>query len=53
MTTAIDDPADTSVSKQHPLLRKVLVVDDERDLADMTAIMLNLHGLKVEVAYSA
>jgi CheY-like chemotaxis protein len=47
------DQANASVSKQRPLLRKVLVVDDERDLADMTAALLSLHGLKVEVAYSA
>lgn len=35
------------------LLRKVLVVDDERDLADITAALLNAHGLDVLVAYSA
>lgn len=41
----------TSPSKG--LLRKVLVVDDERDLADMTAALLDAHGLDVLVAYSA
>jgi two-component system OmpR family response regulator len=35
------------------LLRKVLVVDDEVDLADMAATLLNAHGLEVVVAYSA
>lgn len=33
-------------------LRKVLVVDDEPDLADITAMMLGYHGLDVLVAYS-
>ena len=32
---------------------KVLVVDDERDLADLTELLLCSHGLKVAVAYSA
>lgn len=36
-----------------PLLRKVLVVDDEVDLADMAAALLRAHGLEVAVAYSA
>jgi CheY-like chemotaxis protein len=35
-----------------PLLRKVLVVDDEADLADMAAALLSAHGLEVVVAYS-
>jgi CheY-like chemotaxis protein len=34
------------------LLRKVLVVDDEQDLADMAAALLSAHGLEVVVAYS-
>ena len=34
------------------LLRKVLVVDDERDLADMAEALLGAHGLDVAVAYS-
>ena len=35
------------------LLRKVLVVDDERDLADMAETLLGSRGLEVRVAYSA
>lgn len=35
------------------LLRKVLVVDDEQDLADMAAALLGAHGLEVVAAYSA
>jgi two-component system OmpR family response regulator len=35
------------------LLRKVLVVDDEEDLADMAAALLRVRGLEVMVAYSA
>jgi len=35
------------------LLRKVLVVDDEQDLADMAAALLDACGLEVVVAYSA
>lgn len=35
-----------------PLLRKVLVVDDEEDLADMAQMLLDAHGLDVVVAYS-
>jgi CheY-like chemotaxis protein len=34
------------------LLRKVLVVDDEQDLADLAAALLSAHGLEVLVAYS-
>lgn len=34
------------------MLRKVLVVDDETDLADMAAILLGARGLEVVVAYS-
>lgn len=33
--------------------RKVLVVDDERDLADLAAALLSGHGLDVRVAYGA
>jgi two-component system OmpR family response regulator len=36
-----------------PLLRKVLLVDDEKDLADMAAFLLEARGLEVLVAYSA
>lgn len=35
----------------HPI-RKVLVVDDERDLAELAAALLSSHGLAVAVAYS-
>jgi CheY-like chemotaxis protein len=35
------------------LLRKVLVVDDDEDLAEMAAALLEAHGLEVLVAYSA
>ena len=38
---------------QLPQVRKVLVVDDERDLADMAQALLGAHGLDVVVAYSA
>ena len=34
-------------------LRKVLVVDDERDLVDLAELLLCSHGLQVAVAYSA
>lgn len=33
--------------------RKVLVVDDEGDLADLAAALLNSHGIGASVAYSA
>jgi two-component system OmpR family response regulator len=36
-----------------PLLRKVLIVDDEQDLADMASFLLQARGLEVLVAYSA
>jgi CheY-like chemotaxis protein len=42
-----------SMSKSPSMLRKVLVVDDDRDLADMTATLLGLHRLTALVAYSA
>ena len=35
------------------LLRKVLVIDDETELADLTAILLNASGLEAVTAYSA
>jgi len=45
---------DSLASHARPsLLRKVLVVDDEHDLADVTGAMLSLHGLDVLVSYSA
>lgn len=46
-----DDPCSGGISST--MLRKVLVVDDERDLADLTADLLSAHGLDVLVAYSA
>lgn len=44
---------DSSAAGSGATLRKVLVVDDERDLADITAVMLRFHGLDVVVAYCA
>lgn len=32
-------------------VRKILVVDDNVDAADLTAEILRMHGLKVDVAY--
>jgi len=46
------DASDVSEAPQ-ALLRKVLVVDDEEDLADLAAALLEAHGLDVLVAYSA
>jgi two-component system, OmpR family, response regulator len=45
------DPAEALAPRA--LLRKVLVVDDEQDLADMAGALLGAHGLDVLVAYSA
>jgi two-component system, OmpR family, response regulator len=36
-----------------PLPRRILVVDDERDLADLAEALLCAYGLDVRVAYSA
>lgn len=36
-----------------PVPLKILVVDDERDLADMAELLFNTHGFEVLVAYSA
>ena len=50
------DPANTETAlaqASQQLLRKVLVVDDEQDLADMAGALLAAHGLDVLVAYSA
>lgn len=33
--------------------RRVLVVDDEPDLADVTGALLRYHGFEVSIAYSA
>jgi CheY-like chemotaxis protein len=44
-----EEPGDTLDTE----LRKVLVVDDERELADLAELLLCSCGLKVTVAYSA
>lgn len=44
---------ETASPARLPQLRKVLVVDDEQDLADMAQALLGAHGLDVVVAYSA
>ncbi len=49
---AVEGP-DAAQLPQLPQLRRVLVVDDERDLADMAQALLGAHGLDVVVAYSA
>jgi CheY-like chemotaxis protein len=48
-TEAQEAPGDTPDTE----LRKVLVVDDERDLADLAGLLLCSCGLGVTVAYSA
>jgi CheY-like chemotaxis protein len=40
-----------SVRKAAPAARRVLVVDDNRDGADTTAMLLQLQGHEVQVAY--
>lgn len=45
--------AEAAAPSRSPQLRKVLVVDDEQDLADMAEALLGAHGLDVVVAYSA
>ena len=57
-TQAPPDPyvSDAGEAQERPgqaLLRKVLVVDDERDLADVAAALLGAHGLEAMTAYSA
>ena len=49
----MDVAPDESGPAAGALLRKVLVVDDERDLADMAETLLGSRGLEVRVAYSA
>jgi len=44
-----DDPAPASA----PKLRKVLVIDDQPDLADLVGALLCGHGLDARVAHSA
>jgi CheY-like chemotaxis protein len=47
-------PLDEDSATAAPLLlRKVLVVDDETDLADLASMLLSAHGLDVVTAYSA
>lgn len=40
-----------SIRKAEPAARRVLVVDDNRDSADSMAMLLQLHGHEVRVAY--
>jgi two-component system OmpR family response regulator len=49
---AYDDAVAGQTQGAGALLRKVLVVDDEQDLADLAATLLNARGLDVVVAYS-
>lgn len=44
------EAASTTVPK---IVKKVLVVDDEVDLADVASMLLSAHGLDVVTAYSA
>lgn len=45
------DPQQGIGSELNP--KKILVVDDEKDLADISLALLGLHGLNAVVAYSA
>jgi CheY-like chemotaxis protein len=45
-------PDEAAGKDAHTLLRKVLVVDDEPDLAEFAAALLDAHGLEVVVAHS-
>lgn len=45
--------AKADAAESRGLVRKVLVVDDEPDLADTAGMLLNAYGLEVVVAYSA
>ena len=47
------EPAPEETPHQGGLVRKVLVVDDEADLADLAEALLGSHGLEVVVANSA
>jgi CheY-like chemotaxis protein len=46
-------PGDEETGAAAGLVRKVLVVDDEVDLADMAEALLGSRGLDVVIAYSA
>lgn len=46
-----DEPAPAPAPAR--VLRRILVVDDEPDLADLAAALLEAHGFEVETAYSA
>lgn len=46
-----DGPRESGAAAPSP--RTVLVVDDQRDLADMAEMLLSSYGMEVRVAYSA
>lgn len=50
---AIPDSQDEAAPAPRAEVRKVLVVDDERDLADLAEALLCSRGFDVQVAYSA
>lgn len=47
---AVNDLKSAAIPK---VLNKVLVVDDEADLADLASMLLSAHGLEVVTVYSA
>lgn len=47
-----DGAVESRPQEADALLRKVLVVDDEQDLADLAAALLSARGLEVAVTYS-
>lgn len=51
-TAGMPSPDEAAGKDAHTLLRKVLVVDDEPDLAEFAAALLDAHGLEVVVAHS-
>ena len=48
---AVDPPPPAEADDHSPLRRRVLVVDDNRDAADSLALLLQLLGAEVRVAY--
>jgi CheY-like chemotaxis protein len=50
--TYIKDPREHVRDRPEAEPYKVLVVDDERELADLTAALLCSYGLAISVAYS-